>query len=273
MPLSLTSWDDPAGFNTTWKWDTWANANLGGGNRTPGKIKIRDPNASELAGGGGGGVVAPMGGGAVMGGYTGGAGGGVVGSGGAGVAGYGGSSAQAFQTAAGAADPFAAQRGQYQTALQQLMTGGTSAIAADPSFQQRLQGGQQALERSQAAKGFLGSGNILTELLNYGQGQASQEYQAQYDRLAKLAGVDASSPGTAGNILAQIPGQGLREQQAGFDQAVTAQKLPYELQALQQSGAKGTIEQQLLEQQIEEMQRAQIKAQTSKNQYPIGFLA
>jgi len=212
----------------------------------------------------------PMGGG-VAGGYVGGAS--SSGGGGAAAAGYAGNSAQAFQAAAGAADPFAAQRGQYQTALQQLMTGGTSAIATDPSFQQRLQGGQQALERSQAAKGFLGSGNILTELLNYGQGQASQEYQSQYDRLSKLAGVDSSSPSAAGGILAQIPGQGLHEQQAGFDQSVSSQKLPYELQALQQSRAKGTLEQQLMEQQMAEMNKAKSAATSAKGYRPTGFLA
>lgn len=104
--------------------------------------------------------------------------------------------------AANAADPFGSQRGQYQNQLANLMQGKFSAN--DPSYDWRFKQGQQALERSAAAKGFLGSGNILAELQNYGQGQASQEYQNQYNRLLPLTGATTGSPGAAGQITSQL---------------------------------------------------------------------
>lgn len=96
------------------------------------------------------------------------------------------------------ADPFASQRPQYQNALANLMAGDFSIN--DPSYKFRFDQGQQALERSAAAKGFLGSGNVLQELQKYGQDMASQEYQNQYNRLLPLTGATTGSPGTAGTI-------------------------------------------------------------------------
>lgn len=185
-----------------------------------------------------------------------------------------------FQQAAATADPWAPQREKYTAQLNQLMQGGESAIAADPSVQARMKMGQDALARSAAAKGFLGSGNILQEITKYGQELASGEYQNQFNRLAKLAGVDAGSPTAAGNILAQMPGQNLQEQQTGFNQAVTAQKLPYELTALQQGSqigaqqvATGDIEQQMLQQQLQANRDAQNRLSMVQNlsQYPRGM--
>jgi hypothetical protein len=99
-----------------------------------------------------------------------------------------------------AADPFSSQRAQYQKPLSDLMTG--TFKPTDPSYDWRFKQGEQALERSAAAKGMLRSGNFLTALTDYGQGQASTEYQAQFNRLATLSGATSGSPGTAGNIAA-----------------------------------------------------------------------
>jgi hypothetical protein len=52
----------------------------------------------------------------------------------------------------------------------------------DPGFQFRLQQGQQALERSAAARGGLLTGGAGKDLANYEQGLASQEYQGTYNR-------------------------------------------------------------------------------------------
>lgn len=109
---------------------------------------------------------------------------------------------QINQAAVSAADPFAPQRQQYQNALQGLMQG--NFTPNDPSYQFRVGQGQQALERSQAAKGFLGSGNILQSLQDYGQGQGSTEYQNQYNRLLPLTGATTGSPGAAGSIQAGL---------------------------------------------------------------------
>jgi len=53
---------------------------------------------------------------------------------------------------------------------------------ADPGYQYRLDQGQQAMERSAAARGGLLSGAALKDAARFGQGQGSQEYQAAFDR-------------------------------------------------------------------------------------------
>lgn len=78
----------------------------------------------------------------------------------------------------------------YKDKLQQMSTG--EFDSNDPSYKWRFQQGQQAAERSLAARGLLNSGNAAIELQEYGQGAASQEYGAQFDRMLKgLAGVSS----------------------------------------------------------------------------------
>jgi hypothetical protein len=55
-------------------------------------------------------------------------------------------------------------------------------LAANPSYQFRLRGGQQAIDRSAAARGMLRTGGTLKDLAEYGQNFASQEYENAYDR-------------------------------------------------------------------------------------------
>lgn len=61
---------------------------------------------------------------------------------------------------------------------------------SDPSYKWRFQQGQQAVERSLGARGLLNSGNAGIELQQYGQNAASQEYQAQFERM--LQGLSAT---------------------------------------------------------------------------------
>lgn len=76
----------------------------------------------------------------------------------------------------------------YKDKLQQMSSGEFNSN--DPSYKWRFQQGQQASERSLAARGLLNSGNAAIELQEYGQQAASQEYGAQFDRMLKgLAGV------------------------------------------------------------------------------------
>jgi len=49
-------------------------------------------------------------------------------------------------------------------------------MAADPGYQFRLRQGQEALERSGAARGVTNTGGTLRDILDYGQQAASQEY-------------------------------------------------------------------------------------------------
>ena len=59
---------------------------------------------------------------------------------------------------------------------------GMSDFNADPGYQFRLDQGNQALERSQAARGGLLSGGAMKDAMAYNQGQASQEYGNAYNR-------------------------------------------------------------------------------------------
>lgn len=83
----------------------------------------------------------------------------------------------------------------------------------DAGYDFRMQQGQQAIERSAAARGGVLGGGTLKALANYGQDYASNEYQnafsrwntqnnQQYNRLAGIAGV-----GQTANAADQQAGQ------------------------------------------------------------------
>lgn len=59
--------------------------------------------------------------------------------------------------------------------------------ATDPGYQFRLQQGLNAIQNSAAAKGVLNTGGTLTDINNYAQDAASQEYQNLYSRMFGLA--------------------------------------------------------------------------------------
>ena len=103
--------------------------------------------------------------------------------------------------AASAADPFATQRGQYQTQLNNMMAPGAVFNSSDPSYAFRFSQGADALNRSQAASGGMGSGAEMAAATTYGQNMASTEYANQFSRLSQLAGANVGSPAAAGQIL------------------------------------------------------------------------
>lgn len=76
--------------------------------------------------------------------------------------------------------------GYYQRRLNSLLDNPDS-IQNSGVYKFQMQQGQQALERSAAAKGMTGSGNTLQALMAYGQGNAAQAYNTEADRLAGLA--------------------------------------------------------------------------------------
>lgn len=73
----------------------------------------------------------------------------------------------------------------YQNQLQGLLTD-PSKIQQTAGYQFAVDQGNQAINRSAAAKGMSNSGNVLAELAKYGQGMASQQYDTQTNRLADL---------------------------------------------------------------------------------------
>lgn len=108
----------------------------------------------------------------------------------------------------------------YRSRLQQMISGQFGSD--DPSYQWRFEQGQQATERSLAARGLLNSGNAAIELQQYGQGAASQEYQAQFSRLLQgMAGVSDQYDTQQRRLmeLAGIGNTGLYLQKQQQDQA------------------------------------------------------
>ena len=71
----------------------------------------------------------------------------------------------------------------YQNKLSQLLQD-PSSISKMPAYNFALDQGNQAINRSAAAKGMLNSGNVLAELAKYGQGMASQQYGNQVNMLS-----------------------------------------------------------------------------------------
>ena len=87
-------------------------------------------------------------------------------------------------------------------------------IYNDPSYQFRLQQGQDAIQSGAAAQGGLLSGATLKALQNYGQESASQEYSNaynrfnadqtnRYNRLSNLVGIGQNAAAQVGNAGAQ----------------------------------------------------------------------
>jgi hypothetical protein len=113
--------------------------------------------------------------------------------------------------AARAADPFGSQRGQYQQDLAALMND-PSSFANNPAYKFARDEGQAALERSNVAKGYLGSGNMGYDLMNYGQQAAYKGLNDEKNFLAKLAGADTGSPAAAGQLGLTGQNQGLAQQ-------------------------------------------------------------
>jgi hypothetical protein len=120
---------------------------------------------------------------------------------------------KAGEAAAANADPFAQYRPQYANALAELQRNPAS-VQNTPGYRFAFDQGQQALERSAAAKGMLGSGNVLAELQKYGQGMAENQLNNERNFLAKASGAYLD-PSTA----ARIGLQGRMDQLGTYNQA------------------------------------------------------
>lgn len=119
------------------------------------------------------------------------------------------------QQAAQAADPFQNQRPGYMQALSDMMYGKGSSVGADPSSKFRLDKGFMGIERSSAASGMYGSGNMGIALEDYRHDLSTTDYANQFSRLAQLAGANIGNPGTAGQIIAG-QAQANQQSQAAF---------------------------------------------------------
>ena len=113
--------------------------------------------------------------------------------------------------------------GGYGAQMQSLMQGQFSTN--DPSYQWRLQQGQGAVERSAAARGLLNSGQAAIELMNYGQGAASTEYQAQFNRTLQAMQASETSFQSGYNRLAELAGMTPSQQIAANQASLNYAKL------------------------------------------------
>jgi len=115
----------------------------------------------------------------------------------------------------------------------------------DPSYDWRVQQGQNALAAQAAAAGNYGSGNMGTALIDYGQNAASQEYQnaynrynnAQstlYDRLYNLSSMGSNAASGVANLgsntasqMGEYATQGANALASGMTNAANAQAGAY----------------------------------------------
>jgi hypothetical protein len=120
---------------------------------------------------------------------------------------------KAGQQASAGANPFGPYRAGYANQLQQLMAN-PGAVFNDPGYQAAFGQGVQAVERSAAAKGFLGSGNEATALMQFGQ-QFGMQYMTQQEQfLAGLAGANIN-PNYAPGLNAQAAASGITSSALG----------------------------------------------------------
>jgi hypothetical protein len=70
-----------------------------------------------------------------------------------------------------------------------------SAFQAGPGYGFAMDQGLQALDRSAAARGRLGSGNHSADLMQYGQGLANQEYGNWLSRIGGMSQMGLSAAG------------------------------------------------------------------------------
>lgn len=112
----------------------------------------------------------------------------------------GGAIAQAVLRGAAAPTVAGLQSRLAQLQEQRTAMGDPYQFEADPGYQFRLQQGESALERAQAAGGRRLGGAAVKEALRYNSGLASQEYGNTFERLSRLAGMGGSAVNTTASL-------------------------------------------------------------------------
>jgi len=77
-------------------------------------------------------------------------------------------------------------------------------VSNQPGFQAQLQQGVDAIQKSAAAKGWTGSGAILKELSNLGQGQLNSYYNNMLNQLSTIAGSGQSAANTVAGLQSTL---------------------------------------------------------------------
>jgi hypothetical protein len=106
----------------------------------------------------------------------------------------------------------ATQQDKQNLAFSQLQTlmQDPSAFLKDPLFQSSLDTGLTGVSRQMASAGYLGSGNQMTALEQYGQSFASSQLLSQEQLLAGMSGT-GFNPASAAGVSAGAQGQSFQQ--------------------------------------------------------------
>jgi len=99
-------------------------------------------------------------------------------------------------------DPLAGGRlGKPAMSREQAQQEAFGRFRTSPGYQFRLGEGTKAIDRLASARGYMGSTRAAREAQRYGEGLASQEYDAYVGRLSNMAGAGAQQVGGAVGAL------------------------------------------------------------------------
>ena len=133
-------------------------------------------------------------------------------------------------------DPFASQRPMYQDMYKTANTD-PNWLQNDSVLQNLQNAGRRNTEASMAAKGYLGSGNILHELQRTGTETAAKYALPRLEQLGQAAGVQ-SNPAAAGQAMSTF---GPMAAQAGIGQMQSLQSMMGRLPTGTQTAANNAI--------------------------------
>jgi hypothetical protein len=121
--------------------------------------------------------------------------------------------------------------------MQRLNAGDMTAFNKSPDYQFAFDQGMQGLDRSAAARGGLYSGGHSADLMKFGQGLASQNYNAYYNRLQSLA----NQGQTTGQGLGALGANSANSIQQGLAGAGNARASSYNNNAQFAAGTAGAL--------------------------------
>lgn len=151
----------------------------------------------------------------------------------------------AASKAAQMADPWASQRGQYQTSLNQLMQNPGSAMQNNPFFKWQQQQGEQAVARQAAAQGQNYSGNKMMALSDYAQKQSGNNFFQLADLYSTLAGAKVDpSVGASLYLKGQTDASQYPLQKMQAQAQMTSANNPMALANQQMQGLQSALNQQ-----------------------------
>lgn len=92
----------------------------------------------------------------------------------------------------------------------------TTFLENNPAYQFRLKEGLRGLQRTAAAKGMFGSGNLLRDLTQFSSELASTEWDKEMQRIMAMAGVGEGDPAAAGEQYGVHGSRGVGYEQRGY---------------------------------------------------------